>query len=70
MDNEQFFKDRYFKALSDQLEDLKDSITDLKREVADIKSKVVYMYGFAAALGFVASFAWKFIESLFTKQQT
>lgn len=52
MDN--FFRDRYFQSLTSQMNDLKQAITDLQREVFRLKSRVAYMYGFAAALGFAA----------------
>lgn len=45
---EEFYQQQYFDQLSRQ-------IADLQKDVKDIKSKVMYMYGFAAAIGIFAS---------------
>lgn len=61
-----FYRDRYFQQLTDSVESLREELSALRQDVSDIKSKVVYMYGFAAALGIIASFAIDYIRSQFT----
>ena len=59
MDNDQlpdFYKDKYFDGLAED-------IRSMKKDISDIKSKVVYMYGFAAAIGIVFSFAIDWIRT-------
>lgn len=58
MNQEDFYQKQYFDALSKQ-------ISDLQTDVSDIKSRVFYMYGFAAGVGFFASLAFEWIKSKF-----
>lgn len=62
---EKDYQDRYLDGLQKQLEDLKDAILTLQEDVTDIKSKVVYMYGFAAGVGIIASFAIDWLRTTF-----
>jgi hypothetical protein len=50
-----FFKDQYFTSLREDIADIKETQKEQAKDIADIKSKVIYMYGFAAAVGIFAS---------------
>ena len=62
-ENGSFYKDRYFEQLSKQIADLQENVANLETKIDDIKSKVVYMYGFAAAIGLGGSLAINWIRS-------
>lgn len=53
---ENFYQNKYFDQLSDQITDLKSSMTAMEDKIDAIQTKVIYMYGFAAAIGLVFSF--------------
>ncbi len=55
MDNDKFYQRQYFDQLTKQVADLSDDLNAMRKDVSDIKSKVIYMYGFAAGVGIVAS---------------
>lgn len=60
------FEKQYFEQLTKQITDLQGTIVTLTKKVDDIQAKVIYMYGFAAAIGFVASFVIEWVRSAFT----
>lgn len=58
-----FYKDRYFQALDERLDRIESAQAGIQSDVSDIKGKVIYMYGFAAALGIVASLVIDYIRT-------
>lgn len=61
-----FYKDQYFDGLNTRLASIEESLNEAKKDLADIKGKVVYMYGFAAAIGLVASFFIDWVRTSMT----
>lgn len=58
MADEDFFKEKYFTALMDRL-------NTMDKKIDSIQSRVNYMYGFAAAIGFFVSFAFEWVKMKF-----
>lgn len=56
--SEDFFQKQYFDQLTLQLQ-------QVQKDVSEVKAKVNYMYGFAAAVGFIASFIFNYIKAKF-----
>lgn len=70
MSQENFYQDKYFEQLTAQITDLQKSVLMLSAKVDDIQSKVVYMYAFAAGVGFAATFVWEWAKSkIFSSSQ-
>lgn len=63
MTDDQFYQKQYFDTLSKQIADLQGSVVGLEDKIDDIKSKVIYMYGFAAAVGLAGSYLWSVIST-------
>lgn len=61
------FEERYFEQLTSQIGLLRGEIGALNKKVDDIQSKVIYMYGFAAAMGLLLSLVIEWIRSNFFK---
>ena len=56
------YESRFFDALNKRFDTLEANQEQMKENIQDIKDKVVYMYGFAAAVGLFGSFIVDFIR--------
>jgi len=63
---DKFYQKQYFDQLSGQLTELRSTMADMEVKIDDIKSKVIYMYGFAAAIGLGASFVIDWVRTQVT----
>lgn len=52
----EFFKGQYFAQLGQSIADIKEAQDNMQKDISDIKGKIIYMYGFATAIGLVGSF--------------
>lgn len=56
------YEQRFFDAMSRRFDTLEENQEQMKESIQEIKEKVVYMYGFAAAVGLFGSFIVDFIR--------
>lgn len=59
----EFYKDKAWELLMNEIGDIKKSQKEQAKDLSDIKSKVNYMYGFAAAIGGFSAIIIEWVRS-------
>lgn len=67
MEDEIFYKDKFFKDIERRLGAIETGIKCANNDITEIKTKINYMYGFAAGIAFVFSIIISWIKDFFTR---